>query len=85
MYCPQYLWLATGNKEALNSKTLAPLKGRNVTVFPDRDAIMEWRKALEGMPDAAAFQISDFCEVVAPPGMLKYDIADFIIDAKMKK
>lgn len=83
--CPQYVWVATGNKGQLKASVLTPLRGRRVVVYPDRDAIGDWRKALEGMPDAATFQISDFCEAVAPAGMPKYDIADFIIDAKMKK
>lgn len=81
MYCPQYLWLATGNKGALNSKTLAPLKGRNVTVFPDRDAITEWTEKLASLSWLANFVVSDFCERKAPPENKKYDIADFLIQA----
>lgn len=81
MYYPQYLWLSTGNKGALNSKTLAPLKGRNVTVFPDREAISEWRTALSKMSDITSFQVDEFCDRMAPPSNLKYDVADFIISS----
>lgn len=81
MHCPQYLWVATGNKGSLNSSTLAPLKGRNVTVFPDRDAIQEWREKLEQFAWLANFVVSDFCEKMAPSEEKKYDIADFLLSA----
>jgi len=82
--CPQYVWVATGNKNQLKRPVLECLRGRNVMVYPDRDAIEEWRKLLSTMSDITEFHVDDFCETMAPPGEEKYDIADFIIDAKMK-
>lgn len=77
--CPQHVWVATGNKTALNRKTLLPLSGRQVLVYPDRDAIGEWCQKLSDMNDLAHFQVSDFCEHHAPAEALKFDIADHII------
>ena len=72
------LWLATGSKGMLKRDVLQPLRGRNVIVIPDRDAIGEWKKALSGMQDLANFSVSDFCQRMAPPGDAKFDIADYI-------
>lgn len=49
------------------------------TSKPDRDAIVEWREKIRELRYLANFTVSDFCEVMAPPDDLKYDIADFIV------
>ena len=75
---PQFLWVAVGNKYQIKREVLSPLKGREVLVFPDRDAIPLWTEATDGMKDLANFMVSDFCEKQAPEDQPKYDIADYL-------
>ena len=75
---PKMLWIATGNKTMLQRRYLEPLRGRNVIVIPDADAVEDWTKAIVGMRDLANFTVSDFCLRHAPDGQPKFDIADYI-------
>ena len=75
---PQLLWLATGNKGMLKREALLPLRGRDVIVIPDCDAVEEWTRIVEGLPDLANFTVSDFCRRQAPEGQPKFDIADYL-------
>jgi hypothetical protein len=75
---PHITWLATGSKNMLKRSVLAPLRGREVIVIPDRDAIPLWTEAIDGMKDLANFMVSDFCEKQAPEDQPKYDIADYL-------
>ena len=77
---PDYLWIATGNKSMLKRSLMERLRGRQVMVFPDRDAIGEWSERLHAMRDLATFSVSDFCERHAAADQLKYDIADFVVE-----
>ena len=76
---PKYVWVATGNKAMLKRSVMEVLRGRQVMVFPDRDAIGEWRELLHGMRDIATFSVSDFCERQAAEGDTKFDIADYVV------
>ena len=76
---PQYLWVATGNKGQLKREVLQPLKGRDIIVIPDRDAIEEWTETVRTMADLANFTVSDICRRVAPAWEEKYDIADYLV------
>lgn len=75
---PRFTWIATGNKAMLRREVLQPLRGRNVIVIPDRDAISEWRAKICQMADLANFTVFDICEQKAPEGALKFDIADYL-------
>lgn len=75
---PEMVWIATGNKTNLKRSSLKPLRGRDVIVMPDRDAIPKWKEQLSGMRDLANFTVSDFCERLAPENQPKFDIADYI-------
>ena len=75
---PRLTWVATGNKSGLKREVLEPLRGRDVIVFPDRDAIDEWTATLRSMPDLANFTVSEFCRRHAPKEEPKYDIADYL-------
>lgn len=75
---PQYTWLATGSKGMLKRSSLLPLRGRNVIVVPDCDAVDEWAQTLRGLADLANFVVSDFCRREAPEGQPKYDVADYL-------
>lgn len=82
-FMPQYLWLAAGNKSALKRSNLEVLRGRDVQVYADLDAIDEWTCLLDSMRDIANFHVSDFCRTMAPEGNDKYDIADFLVDTRL--
>ena len=75
---PQLTWVATGNKTMLKREVLQPLRGRDVIVIPDRDAINEWADKLSSMADLANFTVSDFCLRHAPDDQTKFDIADYL-------
>lgn len=75
---PQMVWIATGNKGMLKREVLMPLRGRDVIVIPDCDAVSGWTQAVRGMNDLANFIVSDFCQSHAPEGQPKYDIADYL-------
>ena len=78
MAYPELTWVATGNKTNLKREVLLPLRGRDVVVFPDADAVEEWTQSLHDMADVANFTVSDFCRRVAPADQPKYDIADYL-------
>jgi hypothetical protein len=80
---PELLWVAAGNKYNLSREALQPLRGRDVMVFPDCDAIEEWTQLLRSMPDVANFVVSDYCRRVAPADQPKYDIADYLVEQNM--
>lgn len=75
---PRLSWIAVGNKGMLRRDVLLPLRGRDVLVFPDCDALKEWTQVLLTMKDLANFTISDFCRRHAPADQPKYDIADYL-------
>lgn len=45
------VWMATGGKESLRPSKLQPLidRGRHIVLYPDRDAVDEWKELAEGM------------------------------------
>lgn len=79
---PEYVSVATGAQRYLKREALECLKGRDVYVFPDRDAITDWTEKLKGMADIANFVVSDICERIAPPDQPKYDVADYYISLR---
>lgn len=82
-YFPRFVWVAAGNQGALKVEHVQCLKGRMVKVYPDRDAINDWKKRIISFKGIAHFEVSDFCERVAPEGQMKYDIADYIIETRL--
>ena len=75
---PQLVWVAAGSKSMLKREVLQPLKGRDVIVVPDCDAVKEWTSVVSTMSDLANFTVSDFCQRMAPEGQPKFDIADYL-------
>ena len=75
---PDLTWVAVGNKGMLTRQMLEPLRGRDVLVFPDRDALPDWRDKLSSLQDMANFVLSTYWmdEVGA-----KGDIADWILNS----
>ncbi len=74
--CPQFIWVATGNKSQLKRPVLEALRGRRVIVIPDRDAHEEWKQALATMQDIATFHVSDILKDMKEE---KGDIGDYIL------
>jgi hypothetical protein len=62
----------------LQRRYLEPLRGRDIIVIPDADAVQDWTDIVCGMQDLANFTVSDFCQRHAPEGQPKFDIADYI-------
>ena len=69
----------------LKRDVLSAVCGRDVIIYPDRDAIDEWKNIIKGLSDIANFIVSDFCERTAPPEATKYDIADYIISNRYQE
>lgn len=84
----QYLWVASGSKDAFRPELLHCLQGRNVLVYPDRDAIDDWKRRVSQWKresklaeiGIASMFVSDFCDRCAPADQPKYDIGDYVID-----
>lgn len=81
---PNCLWLAAGNKSNLNESNTAVLAGRCGYIYPDRDAINDWKERQSNLPALYGFEVKNFCDRYAPADCLKFDIADYII-GKMRK
>lgn len=80
---PEMVWVAAGSSRMLNEERLNVLRGRDVLVIPDRDAIAEWSSIISSMKYLANIYVSDLCERLAPQDKPKYDIADYIITEKL--
>lgn len=80
---PQLTWVATGSKNMLKREVLEPLRGRNVIVIPDCDAVDLWTQTLARMQDLANFTVSDYCRRGAAENQPKFDIADYIQERNM--
>lgn len=75
-YLPQYIWMGVGGLSYLNSKRLASLQGRNITLFPDRGGFEKWSERAEKLRQFANVNVSDLLErKQAEEGM---DIADYL-------
>lgn len=91
VYLPDVLWLATGGKSNLNLPLLLPLKGRQVTLFPDTNAFTEWSTKIKELQKAlpqTSFSVSDVLEgkdVTDDERKAGLDIADFLVRQKPKK
>lgn len=81
---PEFLWIATGSSGGLKREALMALRGRDVTVYPDRDAISAWKEKIATMQNIANFSVSTLCEDGAPSDAPKFDIADWIINLHMQ-
>lgn len=80
----ELLWLATGNKTGLKRNRMMALQGRDVIIIPDRDAIDLWKKEIECISDIANFTIRPFSLLTGTANDLHYDVADYIIEQRLK-
>jgi hypothetical protein len=75
-YPTDYIWLATGGLSYLNIERMQCLKGRNITLFPDKGGFEKWSEKSKDFRDFANVNISDLLErKEVKQGM---DIADFL-------
>lgn len=49
LWNPSVLWLATGGKQGLTEQRLSVLRGRQILLFPDMDALEDWRLKAEAL------------------------------------
>jgi hypothetical protein len=69
----EYLWLACGGLQMLNADRLAPLKNRNITLFPDAGAFTKWKEKATKLRDMGHTINTSHKLEKYPEG---YDIAD---------
>lgn len=86
-YFPEFIWLAVGALSFLNEQRMAPLRGRNVVLFPDLSkegkAFHAWsNKAKELRQVGFNIQVSDYLENRATQQQREAgaDLADFLLD-----
>ncbi len=88
-YLPQFIWLAVGGSDGLNSDKLSIIKNRLIILFPDLKMFDKWRlKANELMTKLVGYSIvvSDHLELNANDREreLGLDIADYLIRHDLK-
>jgi len=76
---PEYLWVATGNKTNISRKNMEVLRERKVLVFPDVDAVDDWKRELGKMSSIATFTFSSLIDVIREKCGEKGDIGDLIL------
>jgi hypothetical protein len=86
-YFPQFVWLAVGALSYLNADRMAPLRGRNVVMFPDLSegskAFADWsRRAEQLRREGFSVTVSDYLETRATDEQRAagYDLADFLLE-----
>jgi len=84
VFMPQYIWMACGGSDALNTEKLKHFNGRKVHLFPDHGKYLEWSEKMERFESKykyTDFKISRECEIWFDEGKLqdKGDIADYYL------
>lgn len=74
LFCPEYIWLATGGCKQLSSAKCEVLKGRKVIIFPDSGVYDEWVEKMKATSDIN-YIISDKMEGLPP----NIDLADLFV------
>ncbi len=80
---PEQVWLATGGKHGLTVERCRVLAGRDVMLYPDADAVDEWRKKAKLLTFCRSVRISDWAKNEAPGS--KRDIADKATEEVIKR
>lgn len=82
LFAPNFIWIATGGKEYLGQNhihKLEPFKGRVIHVYPDADAVEDWRKHVDDMR-SNGYNVIYRDDIIAKyPPESKIDIADLMI------
>ena len=75
---PQYLWLACGGKHNLKPEMCEALVGRNVLLYPDADAVIDWKERSKQLSFCRKIEISNWYKDELEGS--KRDIADYILE-----
>lgn len=75
---PDNIWLATGGKQNLHGDRLQVLKGRKVYVYPDADAVDNWRERVTRMKSLGYDIVMVDLHYTDDQVKNKYDLADLI-------
>lgn len=82
---PEVVWIATGGVTQNLNRAIAVLKGRKVTVFPDADAVSDWKNRFGKV---RGFTVSEICRDYYRKNGEKWqkcDLADIIIEEYHQK
>ncbi len=77
-FVPEFIWTATGGKGNLSREILAPLRGREVVLFPDLGAFEKWTEKAEGLPGVRVSNILEQRASTEDRGR-GFDIADLLL------
>lgn len=77
---PSFLWLACGGIGQLSEAKALPLRGRTVTLFPDRDGVDKWKVVGQTLSKFCRVRVSSILSNDDDPAHSHWDLADIIID-----
>lgn len=77
---PQFVWVSVGGKQNFKPAMCHALKGRDVIVYPDADAVNEWAVKLPQFVFCRSIKLSDWAK--NEPQGSKRDIADLIMEQR---
>lgn len=81
MVFPSFVWLSTGGEKMFKKDMCSSLINRNVIVYPDANAVDEWKfKAGDVLADCQSYIFSDWHK--NEPQGSKRDIADLILQER---
>lgn len=78
MVYPNKVWLATGGKQNLNGERMQVLRGQRVLVYPDADAVQQWRERVTRMKSLGFDILCVDLHYTESQVENKFDIADLI-------
>ena len=84
---PEVIWLATGGATQNLNRVVAILKGRKVTIFPDADAVSDWKNRF-GLGKVRGFTVNEICRDYYRKNGEKWqkcDLADIIVEEYRQK
>lgn len=78
---PQFVWVSCGGKQGLTTERCRSLAGRNVIVYADADAAVEWqKKAITALAECRSVSFSNWYKNEAPDS--HRDIADLVMQER---
>lgn len=80
MVFPQFVWVSCGGKKGLTPERCRALTGRNVIVYSDADAVVEWAEKIKRLDYCRSIRLSDWAKDEAQGS--KRDIADVIMEQR---
>lgn len=78
---PQFVWVSCGGKQGFTSERCRSLAGRNVIVYADADAVVEWqKKTITALAECRSVSFSNWYKDEAPDS--HRDIADLVMQER---